>query len=97
MSILFNKIASSYDVIIAAMGLANEEVLLNYVQNHDCLEVADIGGGTGTLATMLSKKGAKVTLIDPCKAMKEVAKRKNPHIRVINAYSEAIPVKIGTW
>lgn len=92
MSLLFNAIAAKYDFIISAMGLSNEKKLLGLIKDFD-IEVADIGGGTGTLACMLAKRQARVTIIDPCISMTNMAKSKNPQIKVINAYAEHIPVR----
>lgn len=97
MSVLFEKIAKCYDTIVVVMGLANEKKLFHYIKDVKELEVADIGGGTGTLAAMLIGKGANITIIDPCIPMTNMAKQKNSLIKVINAIAEKIPVVTATF
>lgn len=96
MGFLFNAIASKYDLIITTMGLSNEKKLLDVIKNFD-IEIADIGGGTGTLAVMMADKGARVTIIDPCSSMTDIANRKNARIKVINAYAEHIPAQSAAF
>jgi len=50
MSFLFNKLSRFYDVFMNITGLSNEDLLLQYIGDIEGLKVADIGGGTGTLA-----------------------------------------------
>lgn len=96
MSLLFNAIAGRYDLIVATMGLSNEKKLLHLIKDF-AVEIADIGGGTGTLALMLAKREARVTVIDPCIPMTDVTKRKDPRIKVINACAEHIPLRNETF
>jgi len=95
-SLLFNTIARKYDFIVTAMGLSNEKKMVRLIKDCD-IEIADIGGGTGTLALMLAAKKARVTIIDPCIPMTNIAKQKNPRVKVINAYAEQIPVQNETF
>lgn len=55
--------------------------------------IADIGGGTGRIAILLSKYCKEVYLIDPCKEMLENAKIKQQYCRIKNIqyFHEGIP------
>lgn len=93
MSFLFNKLSRFYDVFMNITGLSNEDLLLQYIGDIEGLKVADIGGGTGTLAKILYNRRAEVTIIDPSTSMTEIALRKCPGLNIINAGAENIPVE----
>jgi len=93
MSFLFNKLSRFYDVFMNITGLSNEDLLLQYTGDLKGLKVADIGGGTGTLAKILYNRKAEVTVIDPSTSMTEIAIRKCPGLNIINAGAENIPAE----
>lgn len=96
-STIFHVFAGWYDAFMTLSGLSNERLLLQYIGDVAGLRIADVGGGTGTLAALLAERDGKVTVIDPCAPMTGIARRKNRHIEVINAYAENIPVEANTF
>ncbi|MDF2557869.1 MAG: Methyltransferase type 11 [Bacillales bacterium] len=84
MSYLFQTYASSYDRFMQIFKLDKIQDLLNSIENSKPKVIADIGGGTGTLANELIKLGHSVTIIDPCQKMTDIARLKNPQITIKN-------------
>lgn len=92
MSILFNRFAFLYDGFMKVTGLGREERLLRFLGDVREKKVADIGGGTGSLACILTNSGAHVTIIDPSEAMTKIAVKKDGRLKVLNAKAESIPL-----
>jgi 2-polyprenyl-3-methyl-5-hydroxy-6-metoxy-1,4-benzoquinol methylase len=72
-------------------SLDDDSAVLSLIENRQ-LRIADIGGGTGVTAAKLVKRGHVVTIIDPCRQMTDLAKKRNKSIRVIN---ESMPCEIN--
>ena len=83
MSYLFRCYAKIYDRFMNQFSLDDDTAVLSLIENRQ-LRIADIGGGTGVTADKLVKKGHVVTIIDPCRQMTQLAKKRNKAIRVIN-------------
>ena len=94
---LFDVLAGWYDGFMSLAGLANERVLAGFISDAAGRDVADIGGGTGSLAALLAAGGAKVTIIDPSAPMTDIARKKHPGIQVINAPAEEMPVASSSF
>ncbi|GAB6169260.1 hypothetical protein JCM1393_17200 [Clostridium carnis] len=93
MSYLFKYYSKLYDPFMNFFNLNNINPLLNTLSSVSNLNIVDIGGGTGTLASKLIDLGAKVTIVDPEKNMTNIAKNKNPKIKISNNYSINMPIE----
>ncbi|KNY26522.1 Methyltransferase type 11 [Pseudobacteroides cellulosolvens ATCC 35603 = DSM 2933] len=93
MSFLFNKLSRFYDAFMEITGLSNESLLLDHIGDLEGLKVADVGGGTGTLAKIMHHRNAEVTVIDPSTPMTQIALKKCPGLKIINASAENISVE----
>lgn len=91
MSYLFRCYAKVYDKFMNKFSLDDDTAILSLIENR-LLRIADVGGGTGVTADKLVKRGHMVTLIDPCRQMTELAKKRNQSIRVIN---KSMPCEIN--
>jgi len=94
---MFDRFASYYDTFMSKTGLSNIDAFVQHVPCAAGLRVADIGGGTGTLAKALVELKAEVTLIDPSVAMTDVAQKKHSGIRILNARVENLPITDGDF
>ncbi len=83
MSYLFRCYAKLYDKFMNIFSLDDDTAVLSLIENRQ-LRIADVGGGTGVTADKLVKRGHAVTIIDPCRQMTELAKKRNKKVRVIN-------------
>lgn len=83
MSYLFRCYARIYDRFMKIFSLDDATAVLSLIENRQ-LRIADVGGGTGVLADKLVNKGHMVTILDPCRQMTQLAKKRNKAIRVIN-------------
>ncbi len=83
MSYLFRCYAKLYDKFMNFFSLDDDTAVLSLIENRH-LRIADVGGGTGVTADKLVKRGHAVTIIDPCRQMTQLAKKRNKAIRVIN-------------
>lgn len=90
MSYLFKYYNKQYDKFMKIFSLDKNEVIIKVLGDIKSLEVLDIGGGTGTLASELIKRGANVTILDPEVKMTNIAKEKNSKVNIINGYSTNI-------
>lgn len=91
MSYLFRYYARSYDKFMKRFSLDDDTAILSLIENRQ-LRIADVGGGTGVTADKLVKRGHVVTIIDPCRQMTELAKKRNKKVRVIN---KSMPCEIN--
>lgn len=91
MSYLFRCYAKSYDKFMNRFSLDDDSAILSLIEDRQ-LRIADVGGGTGVTADKLVKRGHTVTIIDPCRQMTELAKKRNKSIRVIN---KSMPCQIN--
>ena len=91
MSYLFRCYAKLYDKFMNVFSLDDDTAVLSLIENCP-LRIADVGGGTGVTADRLVKRGHVVTIIDPCRQMTLLAKKRNKAIRVIN---KSMPCKIN--
>lgn len=55
--------------------------------------VIDLGGGVGTHALLLAKKGYDVTLFDQSKKALQIAKQQNPKLKTVQGSFETISLK----
>jgi len=83
MSYLFQCYAKVYDKFMNLFSLDDDTAILTLIESHP-QKIADVGGGTGVTADKLVKLGHRVTIIDPCLQMTQLAKKKNEGIQVIN-------------
>lgn len=97
MSLLFDRFAFLYDGFMRKTGLAGEERLLEYVGMVEGKRVADIGGGTGSLAVLLTGLKAEVVIVDPSASMTAIAEKKEKRIKVVRASAEEIPLAGGSF
>lgn len=91
MSYLFGCYATVYDKFMNQFSLDDDSVVLSLIENHQ-QRIADVGGGTGITADKLARMGHIVTIIDPCKQMTQLAKKRNKSIRVIN---QSMPCEVN--
>ncbi len=91
MSYLFRCYAKLYDKFMKNFSLDDDTAVLSLIENGQ-KKIADVGGGTGLTADKLVKRGHVVTIIDPCRQMTELAKKRNQSIRVIN---KSMPCEIN--
>lgn len=91
MSYLFRCYAKIYDKFMNKFSLDDDTAVLSIIENRQ-LRIADVGGGTGLTADKLVKRGHTVTIIDPCRQMTDLAKKRNRSIRVIN---KSMPCEIN--
>ena len=93
-SILFDVYHSFYDKFMKTFHLDDHQAIISSLEalsRNGPLAIADIGGGTGLLADRLIRLGHAVTLIDPAKKMTEIAKQRNPEMKIINELFENYP------
>ncbi len=89
-TILFNNIAPIYGLFYKKQKKIFSKIIDEIKEELNVLEynnIIDVGCGTGALCSVLSKKGMKVTGIDPAKKMIEIAinKPENKKIDFIQA------------
>lgn len=82
MSYLFSNYAFIYDKFMHAFQLDGNQAILSFIPSKRS-RILDIGGGTGKIADQLVKRGHQVTILDPCKRMTDIAKKRNSKIRII--------------
>lgn len=93
MSYLFKFYSKQYDRFMKKFNLDKNELIVEAIKNVYGLEILDIGGGTGTLAKELISLGANVTILDPEINMTKMAKEKSKEVKIINGYSDNIPLE----
>jgi len=86
MSYLFKYFAGSYDKFMKKFKLDLNDKILESLGDVIDKKILDIGGGTGTLATLLQCKGAEVTLVDPSVEMTQKAREKNKNIVIYTKF-----------
>lgn len=82
---LYTTYARLYDIIYYKEEKYQDEV--NFLLMHkpeSCLNILDLCGGTGSHANLLVMMGHQVTIVDRSSAMLEIAKKKNPLVKVVN-------------
>lgn len=79
---MFSVIAPFYDVVLSKLHERQSGTLIARLPNLHGSKILDLGGGTGKLAAVLSKKGADVYLLDASKQMLKRAKRVLPGNRI---------------
>ncbi len=82
MSYLFSNYAFIYDTFMHMFQLDGDHTILSFIPSKRS-RILDIGGGTGKIADQLVKRGHQVTILDPCKRMTDIAKKRNSKIRII--------------
>lgn len=101
----FDLWADGYDKSVNVSEESNEypfagyKDVLNYIYNQvrerDCVNVLDIGFGTGILTTQLYNAGCYITGIDFSSNMIDIAKKKMPNATLINwDFSKGSPNEI---
>lgn len=93
MSYLFKYYAKQYDRFMRVFKLDNNNYIIKSLGDISALNILDIGGGTGRLASIMTDLGANVTILDPEVKMTEIAKRRNVNINIINGYSNNTTLK----
>ncbi len=93
MSYLFKFYSKQYDKFMKKFKLDKNELIIKAIKDSYGLKVLDIGGGTGSLAKELISLGATVTILDPEINMTKIAKEKSKEIKIINGYSDNIPLE----
>ena len=92
MSCLFKFYSKQYDKFMEKFKLDKNELIIKTLKDIHGLEILDIGGGTGTLAKELISLGGNVTILDPEINMTKIAKEKSKEVKIINGYSDNIPI-----
>lgn len=82
MDYLFKYYAGLYDGFMKKFKLDSNEEMLKTIGEVKDKKILDIGGGTGTLADLLQRAGAKVVLVDPSVQMTAIAKKKNSALEI---------------
>lgn len=90
MSYLFKFYSKQYDGFMKIFKLDKNEAIIDALGDVSNKVIADIGGGTGSLADKLINLGAKVIIVDPEKKMTDIAKVKNKKVNVLNEYSNKL-------
>ncbi|WP_195266455.1 class I SAM-dependent methyltransferase [Clostridium sp. 1001275B_160808_H3] len=90
MNYLFKYYSKQYDKFMKIFNLDKNKEIIKVLKDVNNIEILDIGGGTGTLADILIKLGANVTILDPEVKMTNIAKEKNNEVKIINGYSTNI-------
>lgn len=85
MAYLFKYYANIYDRFMENFKLDSSEAIFEELGHIEGKHILDLGGGTGTLANQLQRLGACVTLVDPSKQMTQIAKQKNPDLKIYTA------------
>ncbi|MEG0085483.1 MAG: class I SAM-dependent methyltransferase [Niameybacter sp.] len=80
MSYLFKCYAGFYDRFMKQFNLDCNEHMIEALGTVRGKKILDVGGGTGTLADVLQRQGACVTLVDPCAQMTKRARAKNTNL-----------------
>lgn len=93
MSYLFKFYSKQYDKFMEKFKLDKNDLIIKTLKDISGLEILDIGGGTGTLAKEIISLGGNVTILDPEINMTNIAKEKSEEIKVINGYSDNIPIR----
>ena len=85
------RLAEIYDPLDPDRG--DLDVYVAMVEEFGARSVLDVGCGTGTLATLLARRGLEVTAVDPARASLEVARRKPDAaaVRWIEGDARAVP------
>lgn len=93
MSYLFRCYAKVYDKFMNLFLLDDDTTVLALIAQIERrpLRIVDVGGGTGLTANKFVKQGHSVTILDPCRQMTQLAKKRNQVIQVIN---EAMPCEL---
>ena len=92
MSYLFKFYSKQYDKFMGKFKLDKNELIIKNLKDISGLQILDIGGGTGTLAKEIISLGGNVTILDPEINMTNIAKEKSEKVKVINGYSDNIPI-----
>jgi ubiquinone/menaquinone biosynthesis C-methylase UbiE len=101
---LFDQWAPTYDQTVyspvPADGFENyQEVLLRVAElagSAPGVAVLDVGTGTGNLAKVVQKKGARVTAVEPSAAMRAIAQQKLGDVPVLDGHFLSLPVPDGS-
>lgn len=101
---LFDRWAPTYDQTVRspnAEGFEQYEEILQRVADLAAPPaggtVLDVGTGTGNLAQLLQKRGARVTAVEPSAAMRAIAAQKlGPKARVLDGHFLQLPVQDGS-
>jgi len=86
---IFEDWANDYDRSVAgqdpeyASVFENYESILTEVAGHASGNVLEFGVGTGNLSEKLMKKGLHVIGIEPSDAMRKIAVKKFPHLKIL--------------
>lgn len=93
MSYLFKYYYKQYDKFMSIFKLDKNNAIINALGNVNSLNILDIGGGTGTLASSIINLGGVVTIVDPEVKMTDVAKLKNTSVNIVNSFADNIPLE----
>ena len=93
MSYLFKFYSKQYDKFMEKFKLDKNDLIIKSIKDTYGIKVLDIGGGTGSLAKELISLGANVTILDPEINMTKIAKEKSNEVKIINGYSDNIPIR----
>lgn len=80
---MFTVYAGAYDKFMRLFGFDNLNPILKYFEGVTGKKICDVGGGTGILANELVRRGNEVTILDPCVPMTNIAKQRNPRIKIL--------------
>lgn len=91
-NMMFKFMAPFYDRFIRFAGIDHSMSIPDWLAPVKDMEVLDLGGGTGMNAEILSRAGAKVTVVDTSQAMLKRAAAKNMSALILHAKAEALPL-----
>ncbi len=60
------------------------------------VRVVDVGAGTGKLSRVLRRAGATLTAVEPLEGMREVFRREQPDVPILDGSAEALPFADGS-
>ncbi len=89
---MFKLMAPFYDWFAKASSIDHYEKMPSWLAPVEGMELLDLGGGTGINAGVLSKAGAKVTIVDSSRSMLKRAAAKKMPVKLIHAAAQALPL-----
>ncbi len=92
---LWDKSASNWAALMDK-GEANRTMILDPAMLRLAgdvrgLDVLDVGCGEGRFARMLAERGAKVTGVEPTRALREIARQRHPDGEYVEGVGETLP------
>jgi len=93
----YDLAASDYDKKESYLNSFEKNHLLSLLGDVKGNNILDVGAGTGRLAIILAKMGARVTALDLSQKMLEEINKKNSQIKTIVGDAESLPFLDGSF